>query len=151
MKGMNPTLPPASTPQKPAGRTWELKLLAASFLVVSVFGWLRMQQVLATWDWLQQVLTMPSPAYLVFSGALWGLAGAACALALWLRMQIAPLLARTAACALAAWYWIERILLTRSPQGWVNWPFSLAFTVVSLAFVFSVLAHPRQKRFFERQ
>jgi hypothetical protein len=140
--------PPKS---KLAGRTLELKLLAFGFLAASAFGWLRMVQAIVTWNWLEQIIPMPSPAYLAFSGAVWGLIGLFCAVSLWLRFKAAPLFARLAACSMVFWYWMERFLLTRSPQGWVNWPFSLGMTVVCLAFVFAVLASPRQKRFFARQ
>ena len=151
MKEVDTQLPQEPTLRKLPGRSLELILLTAGFLVVSAFGWLRMQQALLTWNWLLQVLPAPSPAYLVVSGAAWGLVGLACVLGLWLRIRKAPLLTRAAACILALWFWIERLLLTRSPQGWINWPFSLAATVICLVFVFAVLAHPHQKRFFDRQ
>ena len=150
MKGMNKQSLLQTTPSKPALRTWELKLLAAGFLIVSAFGWLRMEQALATWNWLLQVLPSPSPNYLTFSGAVWGLMGIVCALGLWLRFKGAPPFVRATACVMALWYWSERILLTRSPQGWVNWPFSLFTTILCLMFVFAVLAHPRQNGVFDR-
>jgi hypothetical protein len=151
MREVDTQLPQEPTLRKLPGRPLELILLAGGFLVVSVFGWLRVQQALLTWNWLLQVLPTHSPAYLVFSGAAWGLGGSACALGLWLRLKMILHFTRAAACTLALWYWIERLLLTRSPQGWINWPFSLALTVICLVFVFAVLAHPRQKRFFDRQ
>ena len=151
MDKLNKRILSAAPTSKLAGRTLELKLLSFGFLAASAFGWLRMVQAIATWNWLEQIIPIPSPAYLALSGAVWGLVGLFCAVTLWLRFKAAPLFARLSACGMVFWYWIERFVLTRSPQGWVNWPFSLVMTIGCLAFVFAVLASPRQRRFFERQ
>ena len=134
--------------QKP-GRTFELWLLALDLLLASLTGWLRLQFVINAWDFLYQTGVRPGPPYQAIVGAVWGLAGLICAAGLLLRQHWAPSATRISVLGLAAWYWIDTLALTRSPETNDNWPYMLAVTLVCVGFTLVVLALNRQKRFFD--
>ena len=58
--------------EKP-GRSIELWLLAFGLLVISLIGWLRLQLVVADWDFLLQNGVAPGPAYQAILGGVWAL------------------------------------------------------------------------------
>ena len=134
--------------QKP-GRTFELWLLALGLLLASLTGWLRLQFVINAWDFLYQTGVRPGPPYQAIVGAMWGLAGLVCAAGLLLRQRWAPAVTRISVLGLAAWFWIDALALSRSPETNDNWPYMLAVTLVCVGFTLAVLALNRQKRFFD--
>ncbi len=136
-------------PRYRPGRTIELWALVLILLVGALDGFLRLQAAVYSWKVLTDIGIDPSPLYLAVTGGVWGLALLAAAVGLFFRQRWAPGFTRVTVVALAAAYWIDRLAFTRSADTQVNWPFTLATTVVLLAFVFSVLALDRQKMFFE--
>lgn len=140
---------PAKTGLSPApkrpGRPFALKLLIAGLLFFSWMGWVRFQQALVNWTWLQSLPIAPSPLYLAASGAVWGLLGLVAGLGLWLRRGWSIGLARIAATWFALSYWLERLLLGRAPATQVNLPFALTLTALALFYTFGVLSLPRQR------
>jgi len=133
--------------QKP-GRTFELWLLALGLLITSLTGWLRLQFVINAWDFLNQTGVLPGPLYQAIMGGVWGLAGLVCAAGLLLRQRWAPPVTRITVVWLAAWYWLDSLMLTRSPDTLDNWPYMLVLTLIGVIFTLLVLALNRQKRFF---
>ncbi len=136
---------PSIPPKRPA-RPFELKLLVLGLLVFSWMGWVRFEQTLVNWAWLQSLGLTPAPPYLAASGALWGLLGLAAALGLWLRLEWGIGLARIAAAGFALSYWLERLLLRRAPEAQANLPFALAATALGLVYAFGVLSLARTHR-----
>lgn len=135
-------LPPAS---KRPGRPFALKLLIVDLLFFSWMGWVRFQQALVDWTWLQSLPVAPDPLYLAASGAVWGLLGLAAGLGLWLRRGWSIGLARITAAWIALSYWLERLLLGRAPETQVNLPFALTLTALALFYTFGVLSLPRRR------
>ena len=131
------------------GRTFELWLLALGLLLASLSGWLRLQFVINAWDFLYQTGIRPGPPYQAIMGAAWGLGGLVCAAGLLLRQRWAPPITRITVVVLAAWYWLDALALTRSPDTLANWPYMLVITLLCVVFTLIVLALNRQKRFFE--
>jgi hypothetical protein len=136
---------------RPSGRTWALKFLAFGFLFQGWTGCLRLYRALVDWQTLILYEALPGPLYLAIYGFVIGAAGLVVAAGLFFRQWWAPAAARVTAIAAAAWYWLDRILFTRSAGGWTNWPFSAVMTVLWLVFVFLVLAAPAQRRFFNHE
>jgi hypothetical protein len=136
------------TQQARQRRTFELTVLVVIFLMISILGWLRLWQAVENRELIAALNARPGPFYLAVGGAAWGLAGLACAAGLWLRQAWGPWLARIVISALAAWYWVDRLLFARSPGSQSNTPSAILFTFLLVAFVLIVLALPRQKRFF---
>jgi len=133
---------------RPPGRSWALKLLVFGFFILGWTGCLRLYLTLVDWQLLIVIGVQPGPLYLAVYGFVIGAAGLVVAAGLFFRQRWAPAAARVTAIAAAAWFWLDRILFTRSSGGWTNWPFSVGMTVLCLLFVFLVLAAPAQKRFF---
>ena len=134
--------------EKP-GRSIELWLLAIGLLVISLIGWLRLQLVVADWDFLLQNGVAPGPAYQAILGGVWALGGLVCAAGLLVRQRWAPAATRIVVLLLIAWYWIDYLALTRAPDAADNWPYMLGLTLLGSLFAFGVLALNHQKRFFE--
>jgi hypothetical protein len=132
-----------------AGRTFELWVLVLILLLGALEGFLRLQAAIYTWSVLVSFDIVPGPLYLAVSGAIWGLALLAAALGLFFRQLWAPGYTRVVVVVLALAYWADRLAFTRTADAQANWPFMAGVTALALAFVFSVLALDRQKRFFE--
>ncbi len=133
------------------GRSSALKLLIILFLAAGVLGILRVYQAALDWKWLLYYQIAPGPGYFVVYGVVQAGLGLAAGAALWWGVAWAPRAARSGALFLAAWYWADRLLLSKSSASWANWPFSLGVTLVLLAYVFVVLAHPRQREYFAKR
>jgi hypothetical protein len=121
-------------------RSLALKELAFGFLLLSLFGWLRVWQSLEDWPWLVRYNATPGPVYLVLSGGLWGLMGLVTGVGVWQRWRWSFWYSTGAAVVYAAWYWVDRLALARSVVGQVNWPFAAGLTAFGLFFTFLVAA-----------
>jgi len=130
------------------GRPFLLIVLAGGFLFYALTGWLRLYLAISDWQVLASLGLIPGPLYLAIYGTAAGLFGMAGAVSLWSCQPWAPGLARVGSLVAAAWYWLDRLIFTRSAASWINWPFSTGVTVICLAFVFLILAAPRQEKFF---
>ncbi|MHB0964950.1 MAG: hypothetical protein ACYC36_00715 [Bellilinea sp.] len=106
-------------------RPWWLKLLAFGMLMLSLSGWLRLEQSLARWDDLSQAGLQPGPLYLAITGALAGLAGLVVCIALWRRYRWAPGPTLAVVVGWIIWLWVDRLWIARSPAALTNWPFLL--------------------------
>ncbi len=128
---------------KHQSRTFDLKVLVFLLLLVSVNGWLRLQQAVFYWNTLNQVEIAVPPLYLAISGAVFGIAMLSAAIWLWSGLAHYRLFVSTVVVAFSLWYWIDRITLTQNSAAQTNWPFALLVTAFLWIFTFSVLAvHP---------
>lgn len=130
------------------GRTFELKLLIALYLLLALASALRLSLALQVGTLLMELGASASPLYLGLSAGAWGVIGLGCAFGLAFRQRWAPLAARSGAVLVALWYWIDRLVLDQTVVAQQNWLFSAIATLVCLVFTFAVLALPAQKEFF---
>ena len=95
------------------------RLLVAGFLLLclSLLGWLRVQGILRSWDYLWQVDLRPNPYYFLISGIFIGLSFLFLANALFLRAAWAPRWSRIGILLMVAGYFMERFLLTDPAAG----------------------------------
>ena len=133
---------------KSIGRTLELKILIAGFLVLSISGWMRFTLAATQWHWLKQVGILVSPVYLVLGGLLWGVIGSGAALGLLFRRKWAVILAKISGLFYFTWFWIDDRLVSVTSMGDYNVVFKLIFSLTALLYVFFVFLLPRQKRYF---
>ena len=134
-------------PTRGKRRTLEIYILISGALAFSAIGWLRVQQAVVYWSWIQPPTFPFSAWYVAAGGAAWGIAGLAAAGLLWFRHHWAAWFTRLAAGFYTLTYWLDRLLFTRSQSAWVNWGFALTTTILALAFVFGALQVERQKRY----
>ena len=135
---------------KPA-HSFELWVLMIGLLVTAAAQFGRLQQSLVLRSTLEQYNLAGGPVYAAVTGGIFGLLMLTAAVTLFFRRRWAPAFTRVCAVLFALWFWADRIILTRSADGTINTPFLIGCTVIGLAYVFSVLALDRQKRFFGRQ
>ena len=136
---------------KPAStqRPFWLKALAAGYLLSAVYGGFRLQGVIASWMPLGEYFSTQLLIYIAASGLFCLLAGLASAIVLWLGTRYASLITRSCAGALFAWYWFDRIWMTRAPDSQANLPFALFASILLLLFALLAPALPDVKRHLE--
>jgi len=93
--------------------------LIAGFLLLclSLLGWLRVQGILRSWDYLWQIDLRPNPYYFLISGIFIGLSFLLLANAIFLRAAWAFTWSRIGICLMVADYFMERYLLTDPAAG----------------------------------
>lgn len=122
-------------------RSVVLIILSLVTLILSIFGWLRLAQAIYSWQMLGEVAPAVLPVYLAISGALWALIGLVAAVGIWLRQRWALILLGAAVVSFAAWYWLDRLVLSPAASANANLVFSLILTGGLLAyFAGSILA-----------
>lgn len=139
---MGPTTPQSDQP----GRSFELKALIVGFLFLSLLGWLRLSEALRLWDVLGEIGIQPPPWYFAASGAVWGAVALSAAATLFLRLPWSGWYAGGAALFFAAWYWLDRLFLSRPVSEQHDLSFYIILTLVCLGWVGGTLAFPRQRR-----
>ena len=73
-------------------------------------------QALQSWNWLEVLGYFPSPLYAVFKGAFFTLLFLCGVLALWARLDFAPLLAAISLAVFWAWGWVDQLWITLDPK-----------------------------------
>lgn len=136
----------ASRPHRPLSVT----LTALGVLFFAVFYLFRLQQAVAKWDFLSQVLPF-SPIYLALSGALWGLSGVIVAVAIWLGLRWAVRAVDLLAIVFAIYYAFSRLVWPGRSLDNYNLPFWLAAILIVGLLMHWVLTRPRAKTFFGEQ
>jgi hypothetical protein len=131
-------------------RSVVLKILVIGYLVVSLLGWLRVQQVISSWDWLSSLGINVSLWYILISGACWGIMGLFIGFGLWFCQAWAPALARVGVIIFTIWYWCDTLLLVQNDFSRTNMPFMVVLNAFCLLYVFICLTLPVQKRFFNK-
>jgi len=128
------TKSPAMPQSKKSSKTIWTRLLILALLVMAWTGFTRLLQSILNWSWLIDLEITPGPLYLAIYGALQGCLALISAVGLWSGKSWAYPFSRAAVILLFLMYWLERILFTRSTSGWTNLPFSIAASLVLLAF-----------------
>lgn len=116
----------------PKRRPWIVTLLAIGFLLFAASGFLRLGGAMADWSFLQTIGLRPGPAYLVMTGAVYGLSGLAEALGLWIGWRKAGRLGRGLAFFYTAWFWVDKMLISQNPAAKTNWPFAALISALLL-------------------
>ena len=92
-----------------------LHILAAAFVLSFLVNLAGIVQLVQSWNWLLSAGYYPHPIYVVFKNSLLALASLAAAVALWSRLALAPRFSQALAWLTFAWFWVDRLLLTRTP------------------------------------
>ncbi|RME06743.1 MAG: hypothetical protein D6803_05750, partial [Anaerolineae bacterium] len=89
------------------------------------------------------------PGYLLGRNLFWTVVGALLTFGLWRGAPWAWGDVQIAACAYAAWYWLDRLFLAPAARLRLRWPAMLALTLLGLAFVLWAVRSPAGKRSFD--
>lgn len=120
-------------------RSFWLKFLAFTLLILSLTGWLRLYQSFYQWQWLVELGVNPGPLYTAVSGAVSGLAAGVGAAALWLHLSWSKRYIQICVLVLMAASWLEYLLFTRTDAGFADLPFRLISSILYLGFVYLYL------------
>ncbi len=128
-------------------RPLSVTLLALGVLSIASLNLLRLVDAVRLWDFLSKLLPI-SPLYLALTGLIAGGIGLFLAWGLWKGRGWAPRFTMLASLAYAAYYWLDRLLLSNADSRRSNLPFSVGATLVLLALIFYILSRRRAKAFF---
>ena len=90
-----------------------------------------------------------SPAYVVTSAAIWMVLGALLAWSIWQAKPWAWLTTCLTVLVYFLWFWVDRLFLQK-PQN-VNWPFSVAASLIILAVLGGILFSRQTKDYFRKE
>jgi hypothetical protein len=121
--------------------------LAVVVLTISVLNLIRFLQAINLWKFLADLPGL-SPVYLAVSGLIWTLVGLPLCWGLWRGYTRAPAAARILCVTYCIYEWVERFITARTGDELENWPFFLAFTLLSLGVIFWGLSRENVKAFF---
>jgi len=107
-----------------------LHVLAVLFLVIFLINLAGIIQLLQSWNWILAAGYFPHPVYVVFKNAFMALGSLAAATLLWARTAVAPRFSLVLSGVIFAWFWLDRLILTRNPQ-----PFSAHLLPLLLSFL----------------
>lgn len=112
-----------------------LHLLAVFFILAFLVNIAGASQTIQSWNWLLAVGYFPHPVYTLFKTVLIALIAVFAAIVLWLRLPLAPRFCQVSGVLVFAWYWFDRLALTRNPLPFTNHLFPLLISVLLMLFV----------------
>lgn len=112
-----------------------LHLLAGLFTLSALVNIAGIPQTLQSWLWLLAAEYFPHPAYTLFKSLFLALLSVVVAISIWTRHSFALRLCQLSGVLVFAWFWFDRVLLTRNPLPFKQHLFPLLVSVVLLAFV----------------
>jgi hypothetical protein len=117
-------------------RPFLLKLIILSLAIIAVMGWLRVYQSIYQWETLLRFGVQPGPWYSLISGAVIGVVSTIAALSTWLRFAWSQKYVQISIVILAAGWWLDYLIFSRSSIAFYNLPFRILATSIYLGFVF---------------
>jgi hypothetical protein len=99
-------------------------------------GWLRVYQSIYQWETLLRFGVQPGPWYSLISGAVIGVVSTIAALSTWLRFAWSQKYVQISIVILAAGWWLDYLIFSRSSIAFYNLPFRMVATSIYLGFVF---------------
>ena len=123
--------------------------LGLCVLMYTVLSWTRFAETLGSGPFLEALPLTVSPVYLQATGLLFGVSGLIVAWGLWRGEGWAPGATKIFALAAAGVEWLDRLVFAVREIALANWPFALALTLATLAFVFAVLITDEAEAFFK--
>jgi len=109
-----------------------LVLICIVLILISLWGWLRLEQAIYRWNALIEAGVFPGPFYLAISGGVIGIAALAAGWSVWRRLKFAPPLALSILAGWILWLWVDRIWVARSPTALDNAVFLAAVSIIIL-------------------
>lgn len=128
-------------PKRPRSVTF----LALGVLIIGALFWTRFAQAVQLREFIQALEPGVSVGYLAATGLIFGAVSLPAAAGLWLGKPWAAPLTQGFFGGLAAWYWLDKILLVTAETVTGNWTFALAATALVLAVVQWTLSRPFAK------
>lgn len=125
-------------------RSLGLWLVILGFALQALNGWERLSTARASWYWLEQAGADPGPAYLIVSGAVWGVVALLAVLWLLLLGRAYRWVGLGAAVALLIMFWVDRLFFSQGGGLGANLWFAVVASLVSVGLA-ALLLHPWQE------
>lgn len=138
---------PDTPPNRPASRPFSVTLLIGVVLIFTGLNFLRLVLTIQSWKFLASILPV-SPWYLALTGLVWSLVGCALIWGLWRRRAWAPVATRMISGIYVLYYWIDRLFVSHRTSLEANWPFTLAFCLLILIWIFWVFTWRKVRNYF---
>ncbi len=132
-------------------RKWPFRLQLLAGLIAYFSLW-NLVRLITSLDWfgaLETYVPRPGPVYIGITGALWMLVGLFLLWCMWRGRRRTWVIILIASGLYAAWFWLDRLIV--QPETRANWPFTLAITLLLLAFIAAVLLDRRNQSILERE
>ncbi len=146
---MNQPSPVGDTPSP--SRPFLVKLLAAIFLLLSILGWVRMEQAIQNAAFIDQYASAGLPIFLGLSGLVWGLVGLPAVWGLWQGRGWVMRATWIAAAVYPTLYWLNWLFAVQAPESRENWPFIAGLCIAWFLLVWWVLTRRGTKIFIDRK
>ena len=114
-------------------------LLAVTFLLLSLAGWVRLEQAIQNAALITQYAAAGLPFYLAMSGLVWGIVGLPAVWALWSGARWVAPATWIPAVGYLVLYWVNWFFGIRAPESRENWPFTAGLGAAWLLLVWLVL------------
>lgn len=118
-------------------------------LIISIWNLFRIWGGLEFQEGIQKYAAWPGPTYVIATGALWVVCGAAILAAFWRREQWADKALALGALAYVAWLWLDRLAV--QPRLPSNWAFSLLANSLLLVITTAVALDRRNRHYLGRE
>ena len=129
-------------------RPWLVLLLFIFSLVFTVSAAARVWNGVQFYWFLDDLSMSVSPLYLVITGVVWSILGAATAIMVWWGNSLAKRVLISGTLLYSVFFWFEQLFLMSNPLRKTNWLFLVILTLI--VFLVEVLSfqHPRVRKFF---
>jgi hypothetical protein len=121
-------------------------VLAGGVALLAISGWLRFQQAVELWGWLNWLGAVPRPAYIAASGLVIGMVATVIFISALARYRLADLFQGGFIYGYTLWYWTERLLLSPPGSNRTNLPFAAGATLLGLAFTAGVVVYHQKNK-----
>ena len=128
---------------RPTGVT----LITLMVLTIGVINLIRFWQTIKEWQFLEQILPI-SPIYLALSGIFWGIMGVLLAWDIYRASYRALLALKVYFLVYFVYVWVDRLLVSQTPNRAISSPFMAVFTVVVVAIIFWIASRDNVKEYF---
>ncbi len=122
-----------------SGRPFLFKLLAASLVLISISGWLRLYQSVYQWEWLLRYEIQPGPAYTAVYGFGIGVSALVNAVFFWQKHPLAKRFTQLNIAFIISWWWFDYLVFSKTALAFTNFPFRILLTLIYLSFVYLYL------------
>jgi hypothetical protein len=120
-------------------RPFFIWVLFAGLLLFSIINGLRLYGAVYSWTYWKLIGLSPDPLYFAITGGIFAAAFLIAVVLLFFQLRGALWTVRGVIAGYVLWYWIDRLVFTRSGSEITNWPFAAGITVLFAGFALAAL------------
>ena len=125
-----------------------ISIFAISILLITIYYFTRIVQVLRNWSTIADFPLSVPPVYLIIDGLIWTSTGLILCWGLWKGKKWAPYGGAILSFLYMIFFWIDQIWISENPGLTSEWPANLIISLLGLGAIWIVLNHPKSKDYF---